>query len=510
MATGFSYIRFSSPKQQHGHSLIRQIELSKQYCESNGLKFSEDNFQDLGISGFSGSNRPQLQQMLEAIGSGKIEKGDYIILENLDRLSRQGISDTQAIITKILKAEVKIVCLHERLELDKDSVNDLTSVIRIAVSADIGHKSSLEKSKRVKAAKNAQKEAARKGLPIKKRLSYWLKMKTDNTGYEFNENEEVIRHIVKLRQDGNGFQRIAIILNNTTDYKPTRARAWSSITVTDFIKSPALYGTYQTNILIDGKYVPDPDGTFPSYFPAIVSFNEWKLLQPNFITHIGGHSKHNHLAGLVRCSRCGSAMTKKTSKRKTKTRTIHYKHWICIGSKDGSCDERKGIRDLDDIIIKTANRLKVTEVNKDNTLDLIEQEIEITENKIRDIKHQLETLNAVSPTAVSVLTKLEAELSKLSEKKNRAFNISKNDIRSLLDYKEDPIKFNLHLKRLVESIVVTRRSSIFWQVLINQRDGNNIKITVSRSKERSPFKIGVSASEDFETILANTKETSNY
>nr|WP_290095175.1 recombinase family protein [uncultured Escherichia sp.] len=46
----YSYIRFSSKKQEQGDSVRRQIALAEHYAHANNLILSDKNFQDLGIS----------------------------------------------------------------------------------------------------------------------------------------------------------------------------------------------------------------------------------------------------------------------------------------------------------------------------------------------------------------------------------------------------------------------------------------------------------------------------
>jgi hypothetical protein len=53
----YSYIRFSTPEQQHGDSFRRQTELSQKYAEAHGLTLDENlTYRDLGVSAFDKSN----------------------------------------------------------------------------------------------------------------------------------------------------------------------------------------------------------------------------------------------------------------------------------------------------------------------------------------------------------------------------------------------------------------------------------------------------------------------
>lgn len=179
--TAYSYIRFSTKEQINGDSLNRQLTAAREWCTKHQIELSDKGFRDLGISGYSGKERPDLSAMLIAIENGSIKEGDIIILENLDRLSRQGIDKTQEIIRQILRKGVNIESLQDGISLNKDSLNDLLSVIRIAISADLAHKESVKKSERVQAAKNRQKEDALKGLVIKNDYLIGYKMMVIST-----------------------------------------------------------------------------------------------------------------------------------------------------------------------------------------------------------------------------------------------------------------------------------------------------------------------------------------
>ena len=111
----YSYVRMSTDIQLKGDSLRRQKESSKKYAEENNLELIET-LQDIGISAFSGKNSKDgaLGVFIEAIESNKIEAGSYLLVESLDRLSRDDLSPelrtkyldfihraTESILTKI-------------------------------------------------------------------------------------------------------------------------------------------------------------------------------------------------------------------------------------------------------------------------------------------------------------------------------------------------------------------------------------------------------------------------
>src|ERR1039457_7172226 len=89
----YSYQRFSSIKQKKGDSTTRQTGAAELFAKQFNLELRQT-FSDDGVSGFKGknfSNESALSAFLKLVDSGEIEKGSCLIVENMDRLSRQSI-----------------------------------------------------------------------------------------------------------------------------------------------------------------------------------------------------------------------------------------------------------------------------------------------------------------------------------------------------------------------------------------------------------------------------------
>jgi DNA invertase Pin-like site-specific DNA recombinase len=80
----------STDAQLKGDSHRRQLETSDKYIADNGLELIE-RLSDLGVSAFRGANVEYgaLGRFLQAVREGKVEVGSYLIVEALDRISRQ-------------------------------------------------------------------------------------------------------------------------------------------------------------------------------------------------------------------------------------------------------------------------------------------------------------------------------------------------------------------------------------------------------------------------------------
>jgi hypothetical protein len=112
MTTAYSYVRFSTKGQGEGDSLRRQVEESRKYAASQGWTLDES-LRDLGKSAFKGVHRKTgaLAAFLKLCDEGKIETGSWLIVEAIDRLSREQVSTALTQFLKIVSAGVGIVTL---------------------------------------------------------------------------------------------------------------------------------------------------------------------------------------------------------------------------------------------------------------------------------------------------------------------------------------------------------------------------------------------------------------
>ena len=93
MRTAYSYQRFSSTKQKKGDSTRRQNNAAAEFCRAHGLVLAET-FRDDGVSAFRGknfSNESALGEFLRLVENGSVKQGSVLVIENMDRLSRQSI-----------------------------------------------------------------------------------------------------------------------------------------------------------------------------------------------------------------------------------------------------------------------------------------------------------------------------------------------------------------------------------------------------------------------------------
>src|SRR5262245_2059893 len=156
-AVAYSYIRFSSPEQSNGDSVRRQTEVAARWCQQNGIRLDPTlTFRDLGKSAYLGEHRNNpdrhaLAAFLKLVETGKIPRGSYLVIENLDRLSREHIQPALLLALNLLQSGIRIVQLKPT-EMVFDDRSDTMPVMMMMMELSRGHGESKMKSDRVSAA----------------------------------------------------------------------------------------------------------------------------------------------------------------------------------------------------------------------------------------------------------------------------------------------------------------------------------------------------------------------
>jgi DNA invertase Pin-like site-specific DNA recombinase len=300
----YSYIRFSTSQQLKGDSLRRQLEASERYVTENGLVLDETlNLSDLGISAFRGKNveRGALGAFIKAIESGKVKEGSYLIVESLDRLSRKEVIEALEIFLKIIRAGINIVTLADDHVYSKDSItsNFTELIISISVMSRAHEESKIKSYRRTERWKRAKEQARETGKKITRKIPFWLSLPDRDGDFVVKEQEsQVVKRIFELAASGYGYTKICQHLNQNSIRPPGCSSSWGTSTVGTLIRNKTVLGHLQMK-----------DGTIDSYYPAIITSEEWAAAQPAPVTR--GRSnvrKSNLFTGLLYCGDCGGRM----------------------------------------------------------------------------------------------------------------------------------------------------------------------------------------------------------
>lgn len=312
----YSYLRFSTPEQLKGDTLRRQIDAAQRYSRSNDLDLDTDfTFRDLGVSAFRGKHAEEgaLAAFIEAVDTGRVEPGSYLLVESLDRLSRERIMSALHQFSDLLSKGIYIVTLSDGQVYDSESINSLTGLIVPLVSMARANEESELKSKRLRAAWQNKRDRAAKGEHVLTRWApAWLELKNGKF-VVIERRAAVVRRIFEMALKGIGIVNIARQLNVEGVAPFSRSNGWYQSYVRKILYNEAVFGRFQPmrTSYQDGKKRRVPDGEpIDNYYPAIVSeadFYKVKHSRPG-PSGKGKVLPRNVLNGIVFCKRCGGKM----------------------------------------------------------------------------------------------------------------------------------------------------------------------------------------------------------
>lgn len=303
----------STEKQLHGDSLRRQLALSQDYALANDLELVES-YKDIGVSGFRGKNVEQgmLGVFLEALRNKEIPPDSVLLIESLDRLSRDKVTTALMQFLEILKAGVEIVTLADNQRYTKEGVDSQTHqiVMSLFVMARANDESET-KSMRLKAAwKNKRDNASNK--PVTSICPAWIRYSDTQQRFELiPERAAVVRKIFRMCADTCGVWGIAKLLNESKTPVFGTGKLWHRSYITKIIRNPASYGCFQPGQRENGKQIPVGD-PIRDYYPAVVSEADFQRANASVFRRSSqdrgrkGRGFSNIFSGLTYCGKCGS------------------------------------------------------------------------------------------------------------------------------------------------------------------------------------------------------------
>lgn len=307
-----------------GDSYRRQLKATSEFAASRGWQLADTSYFDQGKSAFRGGNARdgKLGEFLEAIETGAVPKGSVLVIEALDRLSRDDPWDSIPVLRRIIKAGVSIATtingrVYGEADLGGGSGYELVEIIVLLMQ---GHEESRKKSERHKANWQNKRSLAEgpKRQPMSARAPAWLTLSEDRESFLLVEDRvAIVRRIFEEYLAGAGAHRIAAMLNKDGIKPFGRAALWHRSYVLKIIRNRAVIGECVPNVMDheeDGQRRTRPLTPVPDYFPQIIDpdvFSRAAAMRSSRrapSTRKGSRPVSHVLAGLARCPRCGSSM----------------------------------------------------------------------------------------------------------------------------------------------------------------------------------------------------------
>lgn len=121
----YSYLRFSRPEQAKGSSIERQLKFAEDYANKHNLVLDDSLIMtDKGLSAFHGTHKKKgaFGQFLQAVESGKVESGSVLVVESLDRISREDPLIAQSALTDLILAGITVVTAGDNQVYSREEV----------------------------------------------------------------------------------------------------------------------------------------------------------------------------------------------------------------------------------------------------------------------------------------------------------------------------------------------------------------------------------------------------
>lgn len=333
------YVRISRDEDKENYeSIINQKNVITDYAALNNYSLQRI-YEDDNVSGYT-FDRPALNSLIRDMEEGKI---DIVIAKDLSRIGRHNAL-TLLFIEQIRKLDKRLILINEGnggydTSKDSDDIIGIKTWYNELYVKDISRK--IKSHLKIK-----QKEGK---LLIREYFGY--KKNTSNTGVTLVIDEDVapiIRRIFKLYIEGNGYRKLAQILNEENHptpsqvlrlnyekegkiYKGSVSKEWDATLVQRILKDDIYIGTLRLGKWyrksIKGKIVKateDMQYVFKNHHASIIDNNEFDLVQKIIskrknINYRGNVKHENLFSGFLMCKDCGASLCALNTKREKGT-----------------------------------------------------------------------------------------------------------------------------------------------------------------------------------------------
>jgi hypothetical protein len=319
-----SYLRFSSSLQRDGDSIERQRINTGRAIRALHLVHDRA-LEERAKSASKGHHRTrgELGRLLDAITAGHVPPGTVLIVEAVDRLTREGPLDAYPMLQTIIRAGiVLLVCGeaedHDEFDLyDEHAINDgkgdkLHTQIRSAFNYTKGI------AKRAKAKHARRREQAARGEDVvpNGRPPFWIDRhltarKRGEPVHKLNERHSLILAIFDAAMRHNSLTKITAVLSASGLMAPDGA-PWRRSAIGRILRDDAVIGYWTPTQIIGGKRTPV--GAPHKVYPEAIPLAQWQAVQDRLDATEGvlrgatGKSVPNLFTGRTACATCGGPL----------------------------------------------------------------------------------------------------------------------------------------------------------------------------------------------------------
>jgi hypothetical protein len=351
----YPYTRFSSRIQEKGASLKRQRRLAAEVSAWLGTNLMDEH-SDSGVSAWRGANGKEgaLSLIIKLGEEGRVARGSVLLVEAIDRVSRETILDAMLTLTRILRGGWVIVTCEDRTIYDEEALVN-GAIYNLINRLQQAHSTANRISSTVSDVWAEKRRAATERMvPLSHHCAAWLRVvpkdgfpantELSNCRYEVQEAQAAsIRRVFELAESGLGRDRITQKMNENDDAPLGRAvddrrgadGRWSSLKVSKILRDERVIG-----------YAKLADGTKALLFPPVVEADLWQRVREvcgkrQRQTGIKSSGAKNLFPRLIYCM-CGGSMVRRAGGRSRISGADRWDALRCSNSLDNRGCPHKG------------------------------------------------------------------------------------------------------------------------------------------------------------------------
>lgn len=407
----YSYVRFSTSQQAAGASLQRQTEKAEKYALEHGLTLdTEMDMTDFGVSAFRGKNARTgaLRSFLDAVEKGYVAPGSYLLIENMDRMSRDGIIASQGLFSLLISSGINIVTLTDQELYTMDRfTREPEAMYRITAELIRANRESARKSQLIGDAKARKKkrliEHGLEGKPYTRQTPAWIQWSESTASYELiPERADIVREMFERMAAGDGLTRLARDLNErgvptwTRSGRQRTADHWRTSYIRKVLTSTAPIGTFTPHTTRHDEATrarrDEPMAPVENLFPAAVDADTyWKVNRKLRTTAARGRNARQPpksiVSGIAFCATCGHAVTRVAKG--------DYVYLVCsrANMRAEGCGDYRAVRydTVEEALRENARRL-IKEAPRGQSTAALEKKIDALQNNADGAEGQMADL----------------------------------------------------------------------------------------------------------------------
>lgn len=450
------YPRVSSQEQVDGYSIGEQIERLTKYCEAMEWEIYKI-YTDPGYSGGT-TDRPGLQNMLEDVRAGKVDK---VVVYKLDRLSRSQKDTMLLIEDEFLAHGVDFVSMSENFDTATPFGRAMIGILAVFAQLE----------------RENIKERTMIGKEARAKEGKWHGGSTEPIGYDYdpatdelniNDFEAMqIRELYELFLKGTPLRTIERLFK-TKGYTHKHGSTWDPKTMRRVMRN-------KTNI----GYIKYRDEWYKGEHDPIIDEDTYnkavKLLDDRAeqykLTGVKPGAQTTYLGGLLYCKCCGGKFAKQQNSRKVEGRPPVW-WYMCYSRskkvkkmiKDPNCKNKNWkMIELDNIVLDEIKKLamdpeylhdirrdKAKKSDEPNKIDILKEEIKKLDDQISrfmdlygigkftidQVSGKIDPLNDQKKILEKELENLNAELDVMSEEEVAEILSTFKEVIERSDYEE--------------------------------------------------------------------------